>query len=147
MIIQSKNVWINEQFQPAQVEVSEQRIVAILPYNEKAVDKEYGENRILPGFIDIHDHGWHGGDANHANHEFIKEWQAYLPEEGITAFLPTTSFRFISVPLFMYMLLLNYLYSTNRYFFLPRLSTVNPSSSLSLASTTYSKSVTLSPFT
>ena len=66
--------------------MSEQRIVAILPYNEKAVDKEYGEKRILPGFIDIHDHGWHGGDANHANHEFIKEWQAYLPEEGITAF-------------------------------------------------------------
>ncbi|MEG7605823.1 N-acetylglucosamine-6-phosphate deacetylase [Enterococcus faecalis] len=94
MIIQSKNVWINEQFQPAQVEVSEQRIVAILPYNEKAVDKEYGANRILPGFIDIHDHGWHGGDANHANHEFIKEWQAYLPEEGITAFLPTTSTTF-----------------------------------------------------
>ena len=61
MIIQSKNVWINEQFQPVQVEVSEQRIVAILPYNEKAVDKEYGEKRILPGFIDIHDHGWHGG--------------------------------------------------------------------------------------
>ncbi|EGO5801582.1 N-acetylglucosamine-6-phosphate deacetylase [Enterococcus faecalis] len=94
MIIQSKNVWINEQFQPAQVEVSEQRIVAILPYNEKAVDKEYGANRILPGFIDIHNHGWHGGDANHANHEFIKEWQAYLPEEGITAFLPTTSTTF-----------------------------------------------------
>lgn len=94
MIIQSKNVWINEQFQPVQVEVSEQRIVAILPYNEKAVDKEYGANRILPGFIDIHDHGWHGGDANHANHEFIKEWQAYLPEEGITAFLPTTSTTF-----------------------------------------------------
>jgi N-acetylglucosamine-6-phosphate deacetylase len=94
MIIQSKNVWINEQFQPAQVEVSEQRIVAILPYNEKAVDKEYGAKRILPGFIDIHDHGWHGGDANHANHEFIKEWQAYLPEEGITAFLPTTSTTF-----------------------------------------------------
>lgn len=94
MIIQSKNVWINEQFQPAQVEVSEQRIVAILPYNEKAVDKEYGANRILPGFIDIHDHGWHGGDANHADHEFIKEWQAYLPEEGITAFLPTTSTTF-----------------------------------------------------
>ena len=94
MIIQSKNVWINEQFQTAQVEVSEQRIVAILPYNEKAVDKEYGANRILPGFIDIHDHGWHGGDANHANHEFIKEWQAYLPEEGITAFLPTTSTTF-----------------------------------------------------
>lgn len=94
MIIQSKNVWINEQFQLAQVEVSEQRIVAILPYNEKTVDKEYGANRILPGFIDIHDHGWHGGDANHANHEFIKEWQAYLPEEGITAFLPTTSTTF-----------------------------------------------------
>ena len=94
MIIQSKNVWINEQFQPAQVEVSEQRIVAILPYNEKAVDKEYGAKRILPGFIDIHDHGWHCGDANHANHEFIKEWQAYLPEEGITAFLPTTSTTF-----------------------------------------------------
>ena len=52
--------------------MSEQRIVAILPYNEKAVDKEYGEKRILPGFIDIHDHGWHGGDANHANHNLSK---------------------------------------------------------------------------
>lgn len=51
MIIQSKNVWINEQFQPAQVEVSEQRIVAILPYNEKAVDKEYGAKRILQGLL------------------------------------------------------------------------------------------------
>ena len=29
MIIQSKNVWINEQFQPAQVEVSEQRMIMV----------------------------------------------------------------------------------------------------------------------
>ena len=86
MIIQSKNVWINEQFQPAQVEVSEQRIVAILPYNEKAVDKEYGAKRILPGFIDIHDHGWHGGDANHANHEFIKSGKLTFQKKGLQLF-------------------------------------------------------------
>ena len=99
MIIQSKNVWINEQFQPAQVEVSEQRIVAILPYNEKAVDKEYGEKRILPGFIDIHIHGWGTGSFwLEKSKESILEMKKYLPIEGVTSVsythltLPTTPY-------------------------------------------------------
>ena len=92
MIIQSKNVWINEQFQPAQVEVSEQRIVAILPYNESCRQR-IRRKRILPGFIDIHDHGWHGGDANHANHEFIKSGKLTFQKKGLQL-LPTTSTTF-----------------------------------------------------
>lgn len=37
-------------------------------YNEKVVDKEYGEKCIFLGFIDIYDYGWYGGDVNYVNY-------------------------------------------------------------------------------
>lgn len=54
MIIQSKKVWIADQFTPAQLELEDGIIKEIYPYNEKEVTKDYGDLRILPGFIDIH---------------------------------------------------------------------------------------------
>ena len=57
MIIQSKQVWIADQFYPAQIEVEEGKIKEVYPYGTKEVDKDYGELRVVPGFIDIHCHG------------------------------------------------------------------------------------------
>ena len=57
MIIQSKKVWIADQFTPAQLELEDGIIKEIYPYNEKEVTKYYGDLRILPGVIDIHCHG------------------------------------------------------------------------------------------
>ena len=52
MIIQSKKVWFADQFVEAQIEVKDGKIVDIYEYGTHPVDCDYGDNRILPGFID-----------------------------------------------------------------------------------------------
>lgn len=90
MIIQSKKVWIADQFTPAQLELEEGIIKEIYPYNEKEVTKDYGDLRILPGFIDIHCHGAYGFDTNDANPEGLRKWAKGIVDEGVTSFLATT---------------------------------------------------------
>lgn len=91
MIIQSTHVWIEETFLKKQLEISDGKIVAIGNYNEKEVDIDYGDLWILPGFIDIHTHGWCGCNANHPTFSAMQKWQKHLPFEGVTSFLATTS--------------------------------------------------------
>lgn len=90
MIIQSKKVWIADQFTPAQLELEDGIIKEIYPYNEKEVTKDYGNLRILPGFIDIHCHGAYGFDTNDANSEGLRKWAKGIVDEGVTSFLATT---------------------------------------------------------
>ena len=91
MIIQSKNVWVDEQFQPSQIEIVDGKIAGLYAYGEKTADKDYGDEKILPGLVDIHNHGYLGKTANNATPEWLREWVAYLPSEGVTSFLATTS--------------------------------------------------------
>ena len=90
MIIQSKQVWIAGQFLAMQLEVNDGKITDILPYGTKEADEDYGEKRILPGFIDVHTHGAYGFDTNDAEPEGLRDWMKRIPEEGVTAILPTT---------------------------------------------------------
>ena len=90
MIIQSKKVWIADQFTPAQLELEDGIIKEIYPYNEKEVTKDYGDLRILPGFIDIHCHGAYGFDTNDANPEGLRKWAKGIVDVGVTSFLATT---------------------------------------------------------
>ena len=90
MIIQSKKVWIADQFTPAQLELEDGIIKEIYPYNEKEATKDYGDLRILPGFIDIHCHGAYGFDTNDANPEGLRKWAKGIVDEGVTSFLATT---------------------------------------------------------
>lgn len=90
MIIQSKKVWIADQFIPAQLELEDGIIKEIYPYNEKEVTKDYGDLRILPGFIDIHSHGAYGFDTNDADPEGLRKWAKGIVDEGVTSFLATT---------------------------------------------------------
>ena len=63
MIIQSTHVWIDDCLQPAQLEIADGLIQAVLPYGEKQPDHDYQDLWILPGFIDIHTHGWNRCEA------------------------------------------------------------------------------------
>lgn len=90
MIIQSKRVWVLGQFIEAQLEVEDGVIVNVLKYGEKPVDEDYGEKRIVPGFIDIHTHGAYGWDTNDATEDGLRHWMKHIPEEGVTSILPTT---------------------------------------------------------
>ena len=91
MIIQSKNVWIDETFKEAQIELEGQKIKGIYPYGEKEVDEDYDSLRIIPGLIDVHCHGFNGMDSNYATVEGFEHWIKTLPSEGVTSFLAATS--------------------------------------------------------
>lgn len=91
MLIQSRKVWLANQFIPAIIEFKNDVISGIYPYDSKKVDKDYDDLRVVPGFIDIHTHGAYGYDVNVASSEELVKWAEKLPkDEGVTAFLPTT---------------------------------------------------------
>ena len=47
-------------------------------------------NYVSAGFIDIHTHGAYGFDTNDGAPEGLRDWMRRIPEEGVTAVLPTT---------------------------------------------------------
>lgn len=90
MLIQSNKVWIADQFVPAAIEMEDGKIKNILPYGAKEADEDYGDLRIVPGFLDIHCHGAYKFDTNDANEEGLRHWTKHIVDEGVTALLATT---------------------------------------------------------
>ena len=90
MLIQSKKVWIADQFIAAAIEITDGKITDILPYGSRPADVDYGDLRIVPGFLDIHCHGAFGFDTNDANEEGLRNWTKNIVTEGVTGFLATT---------------------------------------------------------
>lgn len=90
MIIQSKKIWIADQFIAAQVEMEGGKIVRIAPYGAKQPDVDYGDKRIIPGMIDVHCHGAYEFDTNYAEEAGLRNWAKNIVSEGVTAFLATT---------------------------------------------------------
>ena len=90
MIIQSKKVWIADQFIAAQIEMDGGKITGIYPYGTKEADVDYGDKRIVPGFIDVHGQGAFTFDTNDAHKEGLRNWTKNIVSEGVTAFLATT---------------------------------------------------------
>ncbi len=90
MVIQSSRVWLAGQFVPAQIFTEDGKIQKIGVYGAEKADEDYGEQAILPGFIDIHTHGSYGYDTNDGEPEGLKNWMRRIPEEGVTSILPTT---------------------------------------------------------
>ena len=90
MIIQSKKVWVAGQFVPAQIKIEEDKISEVMAYGKEAVDEDYGSERIVPGFIDIHTHGAYKFDTNVAVEDGLRYWLKNIGSEGVTALCPTT---------------------------------------------------------
>ncbi|MBQ4343759.1 MAG: N-acetylglucosamine-6-phosphate deacetylase [Erysipelotrichaceae bacterium] len=95
MILQSTRVYFEEKLQPLQIEVKGNKIINILPYgcNEEVLD--YGDAIVLPGLIDMHNHGYYHGSCDRATKEWLKQWTSYLPSEGVTS----TMFSFSCAPI------------------------------------------------
>lgn len=90
MRIQGKKIWVAGQFMAAELVIEEGRVIQVLPYGKKPADVDYGDNRVLPGFIDVHTHGAYGYDTNDGEPQGLRDWMRRIPEEGVTSILPTT---------------------------------------------------------
>ncbi len=91
MIIQSKRVFCDDKITPKTLVIEDGIIKRILPYGLLKADKDYGDKLIMPGLIDIHNHGYLLGDNNDASEEWLSKWCHYLPSEGVTSTLATIS--------------------------------------------------------
>lgn len=90
MIVESSRVWAAGQFMPLQIEIKDGVIAGIFPAGSRKADRDFGDLRIVPGFIDVHTHGAYGYDTNDGTPEGLREWARRIPEEGVTAYLATT---------------------------------------------------------
>lgn len=90
MIIQSRKIWVLDTWVPGQIQTEGEKIKAILPYETLPVDEDYGDLRIVPGFIDQHTHGAYGWDTNDATPDGLRKWMKNIVREGVTGILPTT---------------------------------------------------------
>lgn len=90
MVIRSKKVWIADQFLPAAVRIEGGRIADIRPYESLTADVDYGDKRVVPGFLDIHCHGAYGFDTNDGDAAGLRRWAKRIVSEGVTGFLATT---------------------------------------------------------
>ena len=90
MMIQSTRVFVAGSFMKAAIELNGASIHHIYPYGSVPVDIDYGDLRIVPGFIDIHCHGAYGWDTNDATPEGLRTWAKDIVKEGVTSFLATT---------------------------------------------------------
>jgi len=90
MFIQCNKIYVNGIFLPAVLSLENGIIKDILPIGKQKADIDYGDKRIVPGFIDIHCHGAYGFDTNYADPDGLRKWTKNIIKEGVTGFLATT---------------------------------------------------------
>ena len=78
------------QFHTGAFEVKDGKFGAVLPQNvpEDAVDLQGAT--VIPGLIDVHNHGNSGADFSDGDYAGLKKMAKYLAENGITSFAPAS---------------------------------------------------------
>jgi N-acetylglucosamine-6-phosphate deacetylase len=88
MKIRSERVYTGKGFEPAVIVMENGTITGILPYG--SADEDYGDRRIVPGFIDVHCHGAYGFDTDTADPAGLRNWTKKIVSDGVTSLLATT---------------------------------------------------------
>ena len=88
MIIKSKNIYLPTRVVDGFLEIEDGKIKSI--FNDFYGDYiDYGEASIIPGFIDLHVHGYGTGSFTHEGDvDSLKRMAESVLTQGVTSFLP-----------------------------------------------------------
>lgn len=89
MKLRSKYVLVDGAFIEKTIVVEQGSIIAIT--DDEVVDLHYGDQYIVPGFIDVHLHGCYGVNSMDRPSEALRVMSEKLLWEGVTSYLPTTT--------------------------------------------------------
>ncbi len=94
MIIKSKRIVLEDKVYDGCVVVEDGKIQEILPSDAKVkADIDYGNDRVIPGIFDTHNHGTYGyglrGEDSKENEVVVKGYLKGLASQGVTCIFPT----------------------------------------------------------
>ncbi len=71
------------------------KIVSVDTELKGTADYDFSDYTVVPGFVDIHTHGYYGIDSFSSSDSEILEWAQKITETGVTSFIPSL----VSLPL------------------------------------------------
>ena len=90
MFFKNANVFLNGTFQPASFRVEDGRFAEILPVDTAGEGIDLGSKYVIPGLIDIHNHGNSGADFSDGDYDGLVKMASYLAHHGVTSFAPAS---------------------------------------------------------
>lgn len=92
MLFYSEKIYTPSGFQTGYLSIEEGKIKGIFDHKPDEEVIDYTDKMIVPGFIDIHIHGWATGSFMHqADKASLENMSKDLVNMGVTSYLPTTS--------------------------------------------------------
>ena len=90
MLFKNANVFLDGRFQRASFRTVGGRFTEILPADVQGDGLELDGKRVIPGLVDVHNHGNSGADFSDGDYDGLVKMASYLASHGVTSFAPAS---------------------------------------------------------
>ena len=90
MLFKNANVFVNSQFQHGSFRVENGRFTEILTTVPTEDGIDLSNQYVIPGLVDIHNHGNSGADFSDGDYDGLVKMAQYLAANGVTSFAPAS---------------------------------------------------------
>ena len=90
MLFKNANVFLDGRFQRASFRTAGGRFTEILPADVQGDGLELDGKRVIPGLVDVHNHGNSGADFSDGDYDGLVKMASYLACHGVTSFAPAS---------------------------------------------------------